>query len=53
MRTPRHEFGEIIALCHGLHSKGTLTSKHPITKLQTIIGGTTGSPNDVSALVTG
>lgn len=34
-------------------SKGTPTSKHPITKLQTIIGGTTGSPNDTSALVTG
>ena len=53
MRTPRHEFGGIIALCRGLHSKRTPTSKHPITKLQTIIGGTTGSPNDASALVTG
>ena len=53
MRTPRSEFGGIIALCCGLHSKGTPTSKDPITKLQTIIGGTTGSPNDTSALVTG
>ena len=53
MRTPRSEFGGIIALCRGLHSKGTPTSKHPITKLQTIIAGTTGSPNNASALVTG
>ena len=51
--TPRSEFGGIIALCRGLHSKGTPTSKHPITKLQTIIAGTTGSPNNASALVTG